>query len=217
MLYGAIPAEDRDDQEVKEPEEVSRPACDLGIGGGAFGVQFAVNTFGARAHPNYPAEFDVYIDNNRDGVFDFVVFNIENGSFGATGQNVTAVFNLATGTASVFFFTDADLDSANAILTAPLWALGLTPGTQFDATVLGCDNYFTGLCTDAIEGMTYTLGTPRFFGSGVPATGVPAGGSSTLTINAIPGGDVASPSQRGLLLMLRDSKTEQEASSILVF
>src|SRR2546427_8304616 len=38
-----------------------------------------------------------------------------------------------------------------------------------------------------------TLGTPRFVGSGIPASGVPAGGSSTLTINAVPGGDVASP------------------------
>lgn len=189
----------------------------VGIGGGQFGVQFAVNTFGARAHPNYPAEFDVYVDNNRDGQFDFVVFNLENGGFGVTGQNVTAVFNLATGTSAVFFFTDADLDSGNAILTAPLAALGLTPGTQFDLSVFGCDNYFTGVCTDAIQGMTYTLGTPRFFGSGIPAAGVPAGGSSTLTIDAIPGGDLASPSQTGLLLMLRDSRTQQEASSILVF
>jgi hypothetical protein len=127
------------------------------------------------------------------------------------------VFNLVTGASSVFFFTDADLDSANAILTAPLSALGLTPGTQFDFSVFACDNYFTGVCTDAIEGMTYTLGTPRYVGSGVPAAGVPAGGSSTLTINAVPGGDVASPSQTGLLLMLRDSKTQQEASPILVF
>src|SRR5262245_24054788 len=188
----------------------------VGIGGGQFGVQFAVNTFGQRAHPNYPAEFDVYIDTNRDGNPDFVVFNLENGAFGSTGQNVTAVFSFATGVSSVFFFTDADLDSANAILTAPLSAMGMTPGTQFDVMVFGCDNYFTGACTDAITGMTYTLGTPRFFGSGLPAAGVPAGGSSTLTIDAIPGGDVASPSQTGLLLMLRDSKSEKEASQITV-
>jgi subtilisin family serine protease len=188
----------------------------VGIGGGNFGVQFAVNTFGQRAHPNYPAEFDVYVDSNNDGSPDFVVFNLENGGFGASGQNVTAVFNLTTGTSTAFFFTDADLDSANAILTAPLSALGLTPGTQFNFSVFGCDNYFTGACTDAIQGMTYTLGTPRFFGSGIPASGVPAGGSSTLTIDAVPGGDVASPSQSGLLLMHRDNKG-QEASSILVF
>jgi len=181
-----------------------------------FGVQFAINTFGQRAHPNYPAEFDIYIDSNGDGNPDFVVFNLENGGFAATGQNVTAVFNLATGAASIFFFTDADLDSANAILTAPLSALGLTPDTQFDFSIFAFDNYFTGALTDAIEGMTYTLGTPRFSGSGIPVAGVPAGGSSTLTIDAIPGGDVASPSQTGLLLMLRDSKSEREASSIMV-
>jgi subtilisin family serine protease len=188
----------------------------VSIGGGAFGVQFAINTFGARAHPNYPAEFDVHIDNNRDGKPDFVVFNVENGTFASTGQNVTGVFNVATGMTSVFFFTDADLDSANAILTAPLASLGLTPATQFDVAFFAFDNYFTGALTDAIEGITLTLGTPRFVGSGVPAAGVPAGGSSTLTINAVPGGDVASPSQSGLLLMLRDSKTEHEAGVITV-
>ena len=56
-------------------------------------------------------------------------------------------------------------------MTAPLSALGLTPSTQFDFSVFGCDNYFTGICTDAITGMTYTAGTPRYVGSGVPATG----------------------------------------------
>jgi subtilisin family serine protease len=189
----------------------------VGIGGGNFGVQFAINTFGERAHPNYPAEFDIFIDNNRDGTPDRVIFNLENGPFASSGQNVVAVFNFATNTSTVFFFADADLNSANAILTAPLSALGLTPGTQFDFSVFGCDNYFTGVCTDAIQGKTYTLGTPRFFGSGLPASGVPAGGSSTLTINAVPGGDVASPSQTGLLLMYRDSKSQKEASPILVF
>ncbi len=47
----------------------------VGIGGGEFGIQFAINTFGQRAHPNYPAEFDVLIDTNLDGEFDYDVFN----------------------------------------------------------------------------------------------------------------------------------------------
>jgi hypothetical protein len=180
-------------------------------------IQFAVNTFGTRAHPNYPAEFDVYIDNDNDGDAEFIVFNRENGNFGSTGQNVTAVFNVATGTATAFFFTDADLQSGNAILTAPLGALGLAAGQVFGMSVYACDNYFTGNCTDAIEGMTCTVGSPRFIGTGgIPATGVPAGGSSTLGISAPPGGDVACPSQTGLLLMLRDSKSQQEAIPVIV-
>ena len=38
-------------------------------------IQFAIHTFDTRAHPNYPAEFDIYIDANRDGDPDYVVFN----------------------------------------------------------------------------------------------------------------------------------------------
>ena len=188
----------------------------VGIGGGAFGIQFAVDTFGVRSHPNYPAEFDIFIDRNRDGTDDFVIFNLENGGFAVTGQNAVAAGPLPSGPFAISFFTDADLDSGNAILTAPLSAIGLTPSTQFDFSVFGCDNYFTGLCTDAIMDKTYTAGTPRYVGSGVPATGVPAGGSSTLNITAVPGGAVASPSQTGLLLMYRDARTQREADAIAV-
>jgi subtilisin family serine protease len=188
----------------------------VGIGGGAFGIQIAVNTFGARSHPNYPAEFDIYFDTDRDGDFDSVMFNLENGGFGATGQNVVAAGPLPSGPFTAFFFADADLDSGNAILTAPLSALGLTPTTQFDFSVYAFDNYFTGALTDAITGMTYTAGAPRYVGSGIPPTGVPAGGSSTLNVSAVPGGDAASPSQTGLLLMYRDGRSQREADPIAV-
>ena len=74
-------------------------------------LQFAVNTYGRRAHPNYPADFDFIIDTNRDGEPDFVVFNAELGGFAVTGQNVVFVGNLATEEATPVAFTDADLQS----------------------------------------------------------------------------------------------------------
>jgi len=187
----------------------------VNLGGGQFAVQFGINTFGQRAHPNYPAEFDIFIDNNNDGEFDFVIFNSENGGFGATGQNVVSVFNLATAALVTRFFNDADLDSANVIMTALLTDLGLTLGTQFTFSVFAGDNYFTGLFTDAIEDMTFTLGTPRFFATGVPAS-VPAGGSAVLTVDDVPGGETASPSQSGLLLLYRDAHKNREADTISV-
>ena len=165
---------------------------------------------------------------NRDGTDDFVIFNAELGGFAATGQNVVAAGPLPAGPFLAFFFTDADLNSGNVILTVPFSAFcptgvpapcaspSLTPSTQFDFSVLTDDNYFTGLITDAIVGMTYTAGTPRYTGSVIPAPGVPAGGSGTLTIQAVPGGDVASPSQTGLLLMYRDARTQREADAITV-
>ena len=206
--------EDGDDFAVIDLASVGVRA--VNVGGGVLGVQFAINTFGQRAHPNYPAEFDIFIDSNNDGEFDFLVFNAENGGFGATGQNVVGVFNLTTGTVSVFFFNDADLNSANVIMTAPLAALGLTPSTQFTFSVLAGDNYFTGNVTDAIENMTYQLDTPRFFATGVPAAGVPASGNTVLTVDDVAGGDVASPSQSGLLLLYRDAHKDKEAETISV-
>jgi hypothetical protein len=186
------------------------------LGGGQFGMQFALNTYGVRSHPNYPAELDILIDVNRDGTDDYVIFNTENGGFAATGQNVVVAGPLPNGPFRAFFFTDADLDSANAILTAPMSAIGLTPTTTFNFSVIAFDNYFTGNATDAITGMTYTPATPRFVGSGVPVTGVPAGGKSTLTINAVTGGDTASPSQDGLLLLYRDPSANRQADTIII-
>ena len=66
------------------------------------------------------------------------------------------------------------------------------------------DNYFTGVLTDSIDTMTHTLATPKFTGSGLPAV-IPARGEATLNIASVAGGDVASPSQTGFLLMYRDA------------
>ena len=92
----------------------------------------------------------------------------------------------------------------------------MTPSTQFSFTVVASDNYFTGEATDMVEGMTFTPGAPKFVGSGVPATGVPAGGSSVLNIGLFGPGKAASPSQTGLLLMYRDGQKGREADAIKV-
>ncbi len=159
--------------------------------GGQPALQIGISTFGIRSHPNYPAEFDILIDADRNGTADHVAFNRENGAFASTGQNVVAAGALPSGPFAIRFFSDADLDSGNIILTARLSDIGLTPSTQF---------------TD----------TPRFVGSGIPSTGVPAGGSSTLTINSVSGGATASPSQTGLLLLYRDGLSDHERDLITV-
>lgn len=189
----------------------------IGSGGplwtGTDGVQFAIDTYGARAHPNYPAEFDIYIDANRDGTPDYVVYNLENGGFGATGQNVVRIFNLATNIGTTLFYADADLNSGNIILTVPASRIGITSGTTFDFSVYAYDNYFTGNLTDAIEDMTYTLDTPRYAASAWSGA-VPASSIGALGVAAVPGGDVKSPSQSGLLLLYRDAqgKSRSDAS-----
>jgi minor extracellular serine protease Vpr len=169
-------------------------------------IQFGIDTYGQRSHANVPAEFDIYIDSNNDGNFDYVVFNLENGGTGTSGQNVVEVFNLATNTGQLVFFTDADLNSGNAIMTAPMAAVGLTPSSKFTYSVFAFDNYFTGNLTDSIQNMTFTLGTPRFSLDQGPTITVPASTITSLHVSGVPGGDTASPSQLGFQFLYRDAK-----------
>ena len=69
--------------------------------------------------------------------------------------------------------------------------------------------------TDAIEGMTFNLAQPKFTASGISFS-VPVKGKSVLQVNSVPGGDVASPSQKGLLLLYRDAVPKHEAETIRV-
>ncbi len=186
-------------------------------GDGTFALQFGINTFGARAVADYPAQFIVEVDTNRDGKPDFDIFTAENGTtFAADGRTVVFVQNNATGDVTGYYFADADLDSANMIMTVPLDALGLSPTSQFSFSVLAVDDYFTGNVTDQITNMVFTPGVPKYFGSGIPATGVPARRSSLLTVSKVAGGDKASPSQTGLLLLYRDAAPGQEADVLRV-
>lgn len=180
-------------------------------------IQFAVNTWDQRSHPSYPAGIEVDVDVDRDGDFDYALYQQELNGFAATGESVVWVANLATGATSAYYFLDADLNSSNRILTAPLSALGLTAGTQFDFQVLAYDNYFSGVVTDATGPMTYTTGTPRYvFGGGLSSGAIPVGARENVQVTAVAGGNSASPSQTGILLLHRDNPQGQEASLITV-
>jgi len=179
-------------------------------------LQFGISTHGGRAHPNYPAEFDVYIDTNNDGVDDFVVYNLENGGFGVTGQNVVVVQNLVTGASIIRFFNDADLNSSNVIFTVKLADLGITADATLRLSVYAFDNYFTGNLTDAIENMVYTPSKPRFAATGLPDAGIAPHAKVKLTVTAPAGGAAASPSQTGLLLQYRDSDVRNESQAVVV-
>jgi subtilisin family serine protease len=183
--------------------------------GGPLGIQFGINTHGQRSHPNYPAEFDVYLDTNNDGTDDYVIFNLENSGFAVTGQNVVAFANLTTGASGIRFFIDADLNSANAILTMTLADLGITNLEQpIRISVYAYDNYFTGFLTDSIENMVYVPGLPKYLPSDF-APVVPANSTIPLGVFEVPGGEV-STSQTGLLLLYRDAKAKAEADAVKV-
>ena len=201
--------------------------CDI------FGVQFAITTFGQRSHPDVPAEFDVLIDVNGDGTPDLDVFNGDIGMVTTgtmSGQNGVFVADLAAGTVSgPYFYSVADLDSANIIMTVPLSALQtssglqLTTATPFSFTVLAFDNFYTGNLTDSIGPMKYELDMPQVY---APASEFTVGANTSLPVTVFPNNAANpyltgpyngnSPSQTGLLLMYQDGKLAREADFVTV-
>lgn len=194
-----------------------RPALVSSSAGPLQAVQFAIATEGNRAHPNYPAEFDIYIDVDRVyndtqgfGEFEYVLYNSELSGFAATGQCVVNLLNLDTFQQVTRFFCDADLNSGNMIFTALLGDMGLNFDSEFSFYVYAFDNYFTGNLTDAIHQQTVTLSRLPVFADAAALT-VPANGSATLTAGKNEGVWTEPPSQtNGLLLIYRDAPPGRE-------
>ncbi|WP_298829700.1 S8 family serine peptidase [uncultured Piscinibacter sp.] len=188
------------------------------LGPGADVLEFAINTNGRRAHPNYPAEFDIEIDANADGTPDYVAFNAENGGFAASGQNLVFLVDLRTGSARAFFFTDADLNSGNVIFSVPVNAgagtMAYTRGATIGFSVYAFDTYFSGINTDAIEGMRFTPGQQRFGVVGDVSGTLEARGAASVGVTTATLPDTLS-SERGLLLMYRRN-AGKEADAIRI-
>ncbi len=191
----------------------------IALGPAEFGMQFAIASNGFRAHPLYPAEFDVIIDSDRDGEFDYVVYNRELGGFNTSGQCVVAVVDLKALTVGNVAFCDADLESGNMIFTVGLADIGLTSlNDTFTFYVEAADVYFRNYAvTDAISNwMTSEILKPKYYGelSTVDSTIAP-GGTATLNVfetdteylNVMPNGD-------GILLLYWDAAPGKESEII---
>jgi hypothetical protein len=195
----------------------------VNIGTGAdTGVQFAISRWDPVSAPNQNLTVRVLIDTNRDGVDDWQITASR-----STGNQNLAFLQRLTGCVpatncpgTAYFFTTADLNSSNWILTIPVRpTYGPAPGTPqtvidptqpFNFRVVGIDNYFTGVISDTIGTMTYQLNAPRFTaGAGVA---VPVGVSGALPVSGT--ASTGSPSQSGLLLMWRDGMPGREASLV---
>ncbi len=179
-------------------------------------VQFAIVGAERRATPLYPAGYEVDLDTNRDGTPDYAVFQQENGGFGVTGQSVVTVTNLATNATAAYYYSIADYVSGNIVFTVPASAVGLDAGQSFDFDVLAYDNYFSGLVTDAITGMTFTPSAPKYTVTqgGIDATdfAVPARGSVKVDVTRT--GSTAASTEKGVLFVYDDA-VGREADAVI--
>jgi subtilisin family serine protease len=187
-------------------------------------IQFAVSTHGEAAHPNYPAGIEIDIDVTEDGNPDFAVYHKELTGFAETGQNVTAIYDIATDTElPALFFSDCDLNSGIMVFLVRLSDLGIDLYAPMNIVVWGYDNYFTGWTTDVIADgpymIRYTPGLPRFFGAPETLLADP-GASAELRLERdpvlSPFGDLWSPSHTGVLLFHRQAATRRWTDEIQV-
>ena len=124
--------------------------------------------------------------------------------------------NVAKNTTEVsadYQYNDADFNSSNMIFTVPLAAMGLKNDVALSFTVTAIDAGDTGLKTDRLGPMSFNPAKPKFIGTGLPITGVPAFGSSTLK-TAKGAGYTLKSSQTGLLLMYRNQNSVRESDVI---
>jgi minor extracellular serine protease Vpr len=121
---------------------------------------FAVNSYG-RFSTAWDTDFEIYIDVNGDGVYDFVLYTADLGyaqTGQLNGQAATFLYNVATGTSIVEFLADAPTDGS--IMEMPVLAsdLGISPANpRFTYTMVSYDD-----STGASESLTGTAGFNAF-------------------------------------------------------
>ncbi|MFZ2488871.1 MAG: S8 family serine peptidase [Anaerolineae bacterium] len=157
---------------------------------------FPINTWNSRSHP-INAEFDVWIDVDQDGNFDYVAYNT---TVNATTdpRAASVLVNLATGTGTLQFYLDTMINSDNMVLPVVVPDDNLA----FNFQVWTFDAYFTGdlwdtAPADAADGavLAYDGWAPTFTPSAYSFEAA-ANATTISTITAHP--NLRSPSQIGM-------------------
>jgi len=136
---------------------------------------FAINTWERQQHL-LPVRHYVYLDTNQDGTDDYVVFNSDASGFGSLtdGRQLTYAYNLSTGIAVAYFYTEHSMNTGNTILYICGEQVGLTAedmlATNVDMAVVTEDWYYAGP-GDSVEGLTVTPYGEGYYGLPVDVQG----------------------------------------------
>ena len=163
---------------------------------------FAINTWERQEHL-LPVSHQVWLDTNQDGIDDYVVLNRDASGLGtiSDGRQLAWVLNLATGSASAFFFAEHAMNTGNTVLTICGEQIGMNAAnllaTQVNMDVIAQDFYFGGPL-DMVAGLTVTPLGERFYAvaNDVPGFTYDAAGLSVYDFGEFPGNS----SELGLLL-----------------
>ena len=152
---------------------------------------FAINTWERQQHL-LPVSHQVYLDTNQDGVDDYVVLNRDASGLGtiSDGRQLAWALDLATGSASAFFFAEHSMNTGNTMLYICGEQIGLT-GTDMLATnvnmsVIAQDFYYGGP-GDLVDGLTVTPLGERYFGIPEDIAGNSTGSMTVIDFGTFPG------------------------------
>jgi subtilisin family serine protease len=151
---------------------------------------FAVNTWERQEHL-IPVSHQVWLDTDQDGTSDYVVLNRDLTFSGVgDGRQVTWALNLATGSASAFFFTEHSMNTGNTVLYICGEQVGLTGtdmlATNVDMFVVAQDWYYGGP-GDLVEGLTVTPFGEQYFGIPEDLAGKTEGSMTVVDFGLFPG------------------------------
>lgn len=125
-------------------------------GSASFVMQFAITTYDRIALPVATPLFDIYLDVDQDGVYDYDVFNYPLGLNLNDGRSVVYVADLTTNQASAFFFLASGTNTANYVLPICGEQIGMNAANFFEPMymdVLATDWYYSGEVTDYVLGL----------------------------------------------------------------
>jgi subtilisin family serine protease len=152
---------------------------------------FAISTWERQEHL-VPVIHEIDLDIDQDGTFDYAVYNFDLSFSGSIsdGRQVTWAENLATGSATAFFFTEHAMNTGNTVHYICAEQVGLTGSdmlsTAVDISVYAFDWYYGGP-GDAIEGLTVTPLGEQYYGVPEDIEGKSNGSMTVIDFGAFPG------------------------------
>ncbi len=182
---------------------------------GPYVMQFAISTFYRQSHADAQATFYVDLDVNRDGKYDFEIYNFDatNSFSGARdGRNVVFVANLRTGLLTgADFFVDHALEASNYVFTVCASALvdatasggpiAATAGSPMDMQVSAQEIQSVGNITDVMSDMVVAPFGERYFAM---VNDIAPSATETLTVVDL---GATSNTSKGVLLFLDGQRT----------
>lgn len=152
---------------------------------------FAINTWERQEHL-LPVSHQVWLDTNQDGIDDYVVLNRDLSGLGTTsdGRQVAWALNLATGSASAFFFAEHAMNTGNTALIICGEQIGMNAAnllnTAVNMDVIAQDFYYGGP-GDIVSGLTVTPLGERYVGIPDDIPGKSAGTMTVIDFGPWPG------------------------------